>query len=296
MADQQAKTQAPAAQGSGTNQSGGLSDQEVTRLRELSQTLRRQVLEMTSEAGSGHPSSSFSCTELMAVLYFSGILKYDANNPHWPGRDRFILSKGHAAPILYAVLANAGSFPVSELSTLRKLGSPLEGHPNMRRVPGVEASTGSLGQGLSMGEGHALAARWAPRDYNVYVLMGDGEQEEGQIWEAAMSSANFKLNNLIGIVDNNGFQQTTAVSNLTNPKRYDDKYRAFGWQVAEIDGHDIRAVYQALTEATAYQDGPYCIIAHTVKGKGLEFMERDFTWHGRAVPEKQLQKALEELS
>jgi transketolase len=231
----------------------------------------------------------------MTVLYFAGILQYDPNNPTWPGRDRFILSKGHAAPILYAVLANAGYFPKEELHTLRKLGSPLEGHPNMRRVPGVEASTGSLGQGLSIGQGHALAAKWAPRPYNVFVLMGDGEQEEGQVWEAAMSSAHFGLGNLIAIVDNNGYQQTTAVSNLTNPKTYPEKYRAFGWKTVEIDGHDIQAVYGALTEATAYSDGPFCIVAHTVKGKGLEFMEKDFTWHGRAVPQKQFRQALEEL-
>ena len=268
---------------------------DAARLSDLARRLRREVLEMTTAAGSGHPSSSFSAVEILTALYFGGVLRYDPQNPHWPGRDRFILSKGHAAPILYAVLAEAGYFPKDELNTLRQYGSPLEGHPNMRRVPGVEASTGSLGQGLSIGLGHALAARWVSNPYHVYVVLRDGEIEEGQVWEAAMAAANLKAGNLIAIVDNNGFQQTTAVSGLTNPKTYAEKYRAFGWKTVEIDGHDVRAVHQALTEATAYQDGPFCIVAHTIKGKGLAFMERDFTWHGRAVPEKQLRESLEEI-
>lgn len=267
----------------------------VERLTDLARTLRREVLLMTTKAGSGHPSSSFSAVEIMAELYFGGFLRYDPKNPQWPDRDRFILSKGHAAPILYAVLAEAGFFPKEQLDTLRRLGSPLEGHPNMRRLPGVEASTGSLGQGLSIGLGHALAARLDNRNYNVYVLLGDGEIEEGQVWEAAMMAGHQKLNNLIAIVDNNGYQQTTAVSNVTDPTMYDDRWRAFGWKVTEIDGHDLNAVRQALTEATSYQDGPFAIIAHTVKGKGVKFMEEDFTWHGRAVPPDRLQEALEDL-
>ncbi|HET9015142.1 MAG TPA: transketolase [Thermomicrobiaceae bacterium] len=269
------------------------ADQE--RLKDLAYRLRREVLEMTTEAGSGHPSSSFSAVEILTELYFGGILRYDPNNPHWPDRDRFILSKGHAAPILYAVLAEAGYFPKSELDTLRKLGSPLEGHPNMRRLPGVEASTGSLGQGLSIGLGHALAARVDGRDYAVYVMVGDGEQEEGQVWEAAMAAANLKVGNLVVIVDNNGYQQTAPVSALTNPTTYDDKWRAFGWQTVEINGHDLGQVRDALVQARDYQDGPFAIVAHTVKGKGVEFMEKDFTWHGRAVPKDRLAEALEEL-
>jgi transketolase len=268
---------------------------DAARLSDLARRLRREVLEMTTAAGSGHPSSSFSAVEILTALYFGGVLRYDPQNPHWPGRDRFILSKGHAAPILYAVLAEAGYFPKDELNTLRQYGSPLEGHPNMRRVPGVEASTGSLGQGLSIGLGHALAARWVSNPYNVYVVLGDGEIEEGQVWEAAMAAANLKAGNLIAIVDNNGFQQTTAVSNLTDPKRYPDKWRAFGWEVTEVNGHDLDQVHEALVKATDYQDGPFAIVAHTVKGKGVEFMEKDFTWHGRAVPQKQLQAALEEI-
>ncbi|HEX3723341.1 MAG TPA: transketolase [Nitrolancea sp.] len=268
---------------------------DVARLTDLARTLRRDVLEMTTEAGSGHPSSSFSIVEVMSVLYFGGVLQYDPQNPHWPERDRFILSKGHAAPILYAVLAEAGYFPKSELMTLRKYGSPLEGHPNMRRLAGVEASTGSLGQGLSIGLGQALAARSAKRLYNVFVVTGDGELEEGQVWEAAMAAANLKAGNLIAIVDNNRFQQTAAVSHLTDTSLYPEKWRAFGWKTVEINGHDLNEVNQALAEATEYTEGPFAIIAHTIKGKGLHFMETDYTWHGRAVPKDQLAAALEEI-
>jgi transketolase len=268
---------------------------DAARLTELARTLRRDVLEMTTEAGSGHPSSSFSIVEIMAVLYFGGVLRYDPHNPHWPERDRFILSKGHASPILYAILAEAGYFPKSELMTLRKYGSPLEGHPNMRRLAGVEASTGSLGQGLSIGLGQALAARSAEQLYNVFVVTGDGELEEGQVWEAAMAAANLKVGNLVAIVDNNRFQQTSAVAHVTDPSLYAEKWRAFGWKTVEINGHDLNEVHQALVEATEYTDGPFAIIAHTVKGKGLHFMEIDFTWHGRAVPKNQLAAALEEI-
>lgn len=271
----------------------GSFDQE--RLTDLTQKFRRQVLQMTSEAASGHPSSSFSAVEVMTALYFGGILNYDASRPDWPERDRFILSKGHAAPILYAVLAEAGYFPADDLMSLRQYGSPLEGHPNMRRLPGVEASTGSLGQGLSIGLGHALAARWSDRPFNVYVMLGDGEIQEGQVWEAAMAAANLNVTNLIAIVDHNGYQQTTAVKNLTDPDMFDEKWRAFGWATSRIDGHDLKAAHEALVEATEDSSGPRAIIAHTIKGKGVSFMETDFSWHGRAVPEKQLQAALEEI-
>ncbi|MDI3339461.1 MAG: transketolase [Sphaerobacter sp.] len=267
----------------------------LDELRDMARRLRREVLIMTTEAGSGHPSSSFSAVEIMTQLYFGGILRHRPQEPHWPDRDRFILSKGHAAPILYAVLAEAGYFPKAELRTLRRLGSPLEGHPNMRRLPGVEASTGSLGQGLSIGLGHALAARLDGRDYQVYVLLGDGEIEEGQVWEAAMTAAHQRVGNLVAIVDHNGYQQTAAVSQVTDPRTYGDKWAAFGWRVEEIDGHDLEAVRQALLAARDYDAGPCVIIAHTVKGKGLKLMEDDFTWHGRALPKDKLEQALEEL-
>ncbi|MBX5445408.1 transketolase [Sphaerobacter sp.] len=267
----------------------------LDELRDLARRLRREVLIMTTEAGSGHPSSSFSAVEILTQLYFGGILRYNPQQPHWPDRDRFILSKGHAAPILYAVLAEAGYFPKDELKTLRKLGSPLEGHPNMRRLPGVEASTGSLGQGLSIGLGHALAARLDGRDYQVYVMLGDGEIEEGQVWEAAMAAANQKVGNLIAIVDNNRYQQTSAVSKVTDPALYDDKWAAFGWKVLEIDGHDLEQVRDALIAARDEKSGPVVIIAHTIKGKGLKIFEEDYTWHGRALPKDKLAEALEEL-
>lgn len=267
----------------------------LDELRDLARRLRREVLIMTTEAGSGHPSSSFSAVEILTQLYFGGILRYNPQQPHWPDRDRFILSKGHAAPILYAVLAEAGYFPKEELKTLRKLGSPLEGHPNMRRLPGVEASTGSLGQGLSIGLGHALAARLDGRDYQVYVMLGDGEIEEGQVWEAAMAAANQKVGNLIAIVDNNRYQQTSAVSKVTDPALYDDKWAAFGWKVLEIDGHDLEQVRDALIAARDEKSGPVVIIAHTIKGKGLKIFEEDYTWHGRALPKDKLAEALEEL-
>lgn len=267
----------------------------LDELRDLARRLRREVLIMTSEAGSGHPSSSFSAVEILTQLYFGGILRYNPQQPDWPDRDRFILSKGHAAPILYAVLAEAGYFPKDELKTLRRLGSPLEGHPNMRRLPGVEASTGSLGQGLSIGLGHALAARLDGRDYQVYVMLGDGEIQEGQVWEAAMAAAHQKVNNLIAIVDNNGYQQTSAVSQVTDPALYDDKWAAFGWKVLEIDGHDLGQVRDVLIAARDEKSGPVVIIAHTVKGKGLKVFEEDFTWHGRALPKDKLAEALEEL-
>jgi transketolase len=273
-----------------------LTPDRLEELESLARRLRRTVLIMTTEAGSGHPTSSLSAVEIMVALYFGGLLRYDPARPDWPDRDRFILSKGHAAPILYAVLAEAGYFARDLSKTLRKLGSPLEGHPNMRRLPGVEASTGSLGQGLSIGLGHALAARLDGRDYHVFVLLGDGEIEEGQVWEAAMAAAHWRVSNLVAIVDHNGYQQTGPVAAVTDPREYAMKWRAFGWHVEEVNGHDLEAVHEVLRFARAYRDGPVCIIAHTVKGKGVSFLERDFTWHGRAVPRDRLERALEELA
>jgi transketolase len=268
---------------------------DFEKLKEMAKTLRRDVLEMTSEAGSGHPTSSLSAVEVLTALYFGDVLRYDPTEPEKPTRDRFIMSKGHAAPILYAVLAEAGYFPKDRLNTLRKIDSPLEGHPNMLRVPGVEASTGSLGQGLSIGLGHALNARLDKTDYNVYVMVGDGEIQEGQVWEAAHAAANMSVGNLIVIVDNNGYQQTGPVTDLMDPDSYVAKWESFGWLVGDVDGHDIESVHKALRYATEYTDGPSVIIARTKKGKGVSFLEEDFTWHGRGVPKDRLQEALEEI-
>jgi transketolase len=261
--------------------------------------IRQDILRMTTEAGSGHPSSSLSAVEVVTALYFGGFLNYDPKNPHWADRDRFILSKGHAAPVLYAVLAEAGYFPKAQIMTLRKLGSPLEGHPNMTRLGGVEASTGSLGQGLSIGVGHALAARIDKKDYHTYVLTGDGELDEGQVWEAAASAAKFKLDNLTAIVDRNHYQQTGAAEEVLNMDPIDGKFTAFGWKTQVINGNDMGEVVVALKRARAVKGEPTCIVALTHKGQGiLPLLTKlgDVNFHGKAIPEKYLQEALAEVS
>lgn len=279
-----------------TTRSGVGASPPLEALRERAREMRRHILTSTTAAGSGHPSSSMSAVEVLTALYFGGILRYDPKNPQWPERDRFIMSKGHASPGLYAALAMAGYFPTDDLQTLRKIGSPLEGHPNMRRLPGVEASTGSLGQGLSIGLGVALAAHLDGRPSRVYVMLGDGEIQEGQVWEAAMAAAKFKLDSLTAIVDRNMYQQSQSVANvMPSEEPLLEKWRAFGWHTLDIDGHDVTAVIQALQEAQATTGKPTVIVAHTVKGKGVSFVEADWTYHGRAVAAKELEKALEEI-
>src|SRR4051812_18694479 len=250
---------------------------------------------MTTEAGSGHPSSSLSAVEVVTALYFGGFLRHDPKDPHGPDRDRFILSKGHAAPVLYSALAEAGYFPKDQLMTLRKLGSPLEGHPNMRRLAGVEASTGSLGQGLSIGVGHALAARIDKKDYRVYVMTGDGELGEGQIWEAAASAAKFRLDNLTCIVDRNHYQQTGAAEEVLNMDPIDGKFTAFGWHTITINGNDMGEVVTALERARAFKCQPTCLVSLTHKGQGiLPLLEKlgDVNFHGKPLPAKNLDEAL----
>lgn len=270
-------------------------------LRELQDTswrLSRQIIEMTTKAGSGHPSSSLSAIDIMTALYFGGILRFDPQRPDWPQRDRFILSKGHAAPALYAVLAEAGYFEPALLSTLRTLGSPLEGHPNMRRVPGVEASTGSLGQGLSIGVGHALATRLDGYDSRVYVIIGDGESEEGQVWEAALAAASFELDHLTAILDHNKFQQTGPVSEIAPAMDpIADKWQAFGWYVTEVNGHRMDRILQAIENARDITGRPQMIIAHTKKGKGLSLFEENAVnrRHGEALSPEEAKIALAEL-
>lgn len=270
-------------------------------LEELNDTvwrLSRQILQITTEAGSGHPSSSLSAIDVMTALYFGEIMRYDPERPDWAERDRFILSKGHAAPGLYAVLAEAGYFDPDMLSTLREIGSPLEGHPNMRVLPGVEASTGSLGQGLSIGLGHALAARVDGLDYRVYVLIGDGESDEGQIWEAAMSAAKYQTDNLTAILDYNKFQQTGSVNEvMPSLEPVVAKWEAFGWDVREIDGHNMEQVLTALRDVRRVTDQPQLIVAHTLKGRGLSPFEKDNVnrRHGETLDEEELETALAEL-
>ena len=262
----------------------------------LTKQIRADIVRSTTAAGSGHPSSSLSMVEILTVLYFGGVLRYDPETPRNPDRDRFILSKGHGAPGLYAVLAEAGYFPREDLATLRKLGSPLEGHPNMCRVAGVEASTGSLGQGLSIGVGHALAGKLDGRDYRVYVMVGDGESEEGQVWEAIMHAGNHGLDNLTLIIDRNGYHQTDAVDNVQPLDPLAPKLGAFRWEVTSIDGHDLGQVSEAFDWACSVKGAPQAIIARTIKGKGVSLLEAEQGgWHGKPLPADQLDKALEEI-
>jgi transketolase len=264
----------------------------LQELQQRAKSIRRAIITSTTEAGSGHPTSSLSAVEIAVALYFGGFLRHDPKNPHWPQRDRFILSKGHAAPLLYAVLAEAGYFPKEELNTLRKLGSPVEGHPNMRRLPGVEASTGSLGQGLSLGIGHSLAVRLDNYPSRVYVLMGDGEIEEGQVWEAAMAAYKYKLDNLVGIVDQNNYQQTGPTSEVMDMKPLSPRWESFGWFAQEIDGHDLNAVLGAMTKAQDTKGRPSVIIARTIKGYPIQGLLPDPDYHGKALPKDLAQKAL----
>lgn len=259
-------------------------------------SIRKEIIRSTTTAGSGHPTSSLSGVEIAVALYFGGVLRYDPKNPHWPQRDRFILSKGHAAPLLYAVLAEAGYFSKDLLPTLRKLDSPLEGHPNMRKLSGVEASTGSLGQGLSIGIGHALATRSDGYDSRVYVLLGDGEMDEGQVWEAAMAAHKFKLDNLVAIVDLNGYQQTGATAEVLDLRPVPPRWESFGWFTQEIDGHDLNNVLAALKKAAQMKGTPSAIIAHTVKGFPItDVLGSDVNHHGKPLTPEQAERAIAEI-
>ena len=269
-------------------------DLSVAELERMAKQLRRHVIAMTATAGSGHPGGSLSAADIVAALYFK-IMRHNPNNPQWPERDRFILSKGHAAPVLYATLAECGYFPTEELSTLRKLDSRLQGHTDRTLTPGVEMSAGSLGQGLSFAIGIALAARLDARDYRVYVLLGDGECDEGQIWEAAMASAHFKVDNLTAIVDHNEQQLDGWNREIMNLEPLADKWRAFGWHVLNINGHDIKQILQAAEKAKAMKGKPTVIIAHTIKGKGVSFMENNIDFHGKAPTSEEAERALKEL-
>jgi transketolase len=265
-------------------------------LAERAKSLRSKIIQMTTQAGSGHPTSSLSAVEVVTALYFAGLLRYDPKKPTWPDRDRFILSKGHAAPVLYAALAEAGYFPADELATLRELGSRLEGHPNMRRLPGVEASTGSLGQGLSIGIGHALAARLDQRDYRVWVMLGDGEIAEGQVWEAVAAAEKYKLDSLTAIVDHNGYQQTGTTKEVLDLDPIGEKFAAFGWNARTINGHDLAEVVDALEEARRVKGKPQAIVALTEKGHGIKPLLTELgdpNYHGKALPPDAARRALE---
>lgn len=264
-------------------------------LKGIARDLRLDILDMTTRAGSGHPSSSWSAVEILTALYFGGVLNYRADEPQWNERDRFIMSKGHAAPLLYATLARAGYFPRSELERLREIDSPVQGHPIQNMMPGVEATTGSLGQGLSFGLGHVLGGRLNGLNYRVYVLLGDGECEAGQVWEAAMAAAHFRAANLVAILDYNQYQETGPIAREIGLEPLSEKWRAFGWHAEECDGHDLTVLRETLNALRQTQDQPQILIAHTTKGKGVSFVESDFTWHGRALNPAQAEKARAEL-
>lgn len=264
-------------------------------LKEQAKEIRKDIVTMIGQAKSGHPGGSLSAAEIVTYLYFEE-MNVDPANPGWEDRDRFVLSKGHAAPVLYAALARRGFFPVEELSTLRKIGSHLQGHPDMRKVLGVDLSTGSLGTGFSAATGIAMACKLDKKENYVYTLLGDGELQEGQVWEAAMSAAHYKLDNLIAFVDNNGLQIDGNIDDVLSPNPIDAKFAAFGWHVLTIDGHDFQQIAAAVAAAKTEKGRPTMIVAKTVKGKGVSYMENQAGWHGSAPNEEQVTAALAELN
>ena len=265
-------------------------------LTDRAKRIRRNIVKMVAAANSGHPGGSLSGADLLTGLYFGGFLRYRPTEPDWPDRDRFILSKGHASPLAYAVLAEAGFVPEEELSTFRQLGSRFQGHVDSNSTPGVDMSTGSLGQGLSFGLGVALAARMDGKPFAAFVMLGDGEHGEGQVWEAALNAAHLKLGNLVAIVDHNKIQNDGFIWDILEVRPLVDKWRAFGWHVIEIDGHDMAEIVGAYSEASGVTDKPTVIVAHTIKGKGVSFMENNPDFHGKAPTPEQLEQALKELA
>ena len=266
---------------------------DIPSLQQKALQFRREILETLNLAGSGHPGGSLSAVEIFISLYFYK-LKHDPKNPKWNERDRVIISKGHVSPVVYVTLANAGYFPKEELKTFRKFGSRLQGHVHFK-VPGVEFNTGSLGHGLSVANGIALGAKMLRQDFKTYCILGDGEIQEGSIWEAALSSSHHKLNNVCAIVDYNKVQENGPVNQIKNLEPLAAKWKNFGWHTLEVDGHDFNALIQALDESDEILEKPTVIIAHTVKGKGISFMEGKAAWHGKAPNKEQLEMALSEL-
>lgn len=266
----------------------------IQELETIATDIRKDIITMTAEAGSGHPGGSLSAADILTVLYFHE-MRVDSDNPRWEDRDRFTLSKGHAAPVLYAILAKKGFFPEEELLKLRKIDSMLQGHPDMKGTPGVDMSTGSLGQGFSASCGMAKTAKIYKKDYRVYTLLGDGELQEGIVWEAAMFAAHYKLDNLTAIIDYNGLQIDGPNEEVLTVGPVADKFRAFGWNVIEIDGHCMKDIIASIDEARRVKGVPTAIVAKTVKGKGVSFMENVVDWHGKAPNDDQKLQALKEL-
>lgn len=278
-----------------------LHEEKLKFLEGMANQLRQDVIEMILEAGSGHPAGALGMADIFAAFYFH-ILKHDPKNPDWPDRDRLVISNGHICPVQYAALARAGYFPVEELKTLRKLGSRLQGHPYRKALPGIETSSGPLGEGLSQAIGMALAGRLGGstgspqvKKYRVYCIMSDGEQDCGNIWEAVMLAGKYRLSNLTAVIDRNNIQSDGFTEEIMPLEPLRDKYESFNWHVLEVDGHNIEEFIDAINEARAIYEKPTVIIAHTIAGKGVDFMEFDFRWHAMALNKEQARKALEEL-
>ncbi len=269
-------------------------DEVIRELQEKATLLRRHILKMTHQVQSGHPGGSMSACDVVTALYFH-VLRVDPGNPAWEDRDRFVLSKGHACPVLYAALAERGFFPVPELMTFRRLNSRLQGHPELGTTPGVENAAGAEGQGLSFSVGLALAARLDRKAWRTYCLMGDGEQDVGQTWEAALAAAKYNLDNLTAFIDRNGIQQEGRTEEILPIEPLADKWKAFGWNVLTINGHDFRQILHAIDEAQAHKGQPTVIVAKTTKGRGVSFMENVVRYHGAATSDEDLKRALAEL-
>lgn len=271
-----------------------LEEMEIQELEQKAKKVRENIIDEVYCAKSGHPGGSLSVADILTILYFKE-MNVNPKNPEWEDRDRFVLSKGHCSPALYSCLANRGFFSVEDLKTFRNINSYLQGHPDKNKVPGVDMTTGSLGQGLSAANGMAIAGKMDKKDYRVYCVLGDGEIEEGQIWEAAMAANKYKLDNLCVIVDNNNLQIDGTIEEVMSSYPIDEKFKSFGFQVINIDGHDIEEIIKAFEVARNVKGRPTCIIAKTIKGKGVAFMENQAGWHGKAPNEKQYEQAMEEL-
>lgn len=267
---------------------------QVEQLQKMAKTVRKEIIEQVYKAQSGHPGGSLSIADILTVLYFNE-LNIDPKNPKWDNRDRVVLSKGHCSPALYSCLANRGFFEIKELEEFRSIEGKLQGHPDMNKVVGVDMTTGSLGQGLSAANGMAIAAKLDKKNYRVYCILGDGEIEEGQIWEAAMASSKYKLDNLCVVIDNNNLQIDGTIGEVMNSYPIDEKFKSFGFQVINIDGHNIEEIIKSFEVAKNIKDRPTCIIAKTIKGKGISFMENEVQWHGKAPNEEQYKQAIKEL-
>lgn len=271
-----------------------MDKQELKRFKKYATRIRKHIIDEVYHAASGHPGGSLSCTDILTVLYFHE-MRIDPNNPQWQDRDRFVLSKGHCAPALYATLAERGFFPVEELPKFRSIESFLQGHPSMKDVPGVDMSTGSLGQGISAAVGMAMAGKLDKKDYRVYVILGDGELQEGQVWEAMMAAAHYKLDNLTVFLDHNGLQIDGKITEVMSPEPVVIKFLAFGWNVIVINAHDYEQIIDAIAKAKSTKDKPTIIVAESIKGKGVSFMENQVGWHGTPPNKEQRDQAIAEL-